>query len=438
MQEAITPVDHAIDATVVVPGSKSITNRALLLAALSPHPVLLEGMLFSDDTMTALSALQALGINLEVDQQKNTVTVEGAGGDVVYRNAEIYCHDAGTVARFFVPVLAALGGRYTVSASPQMTARPMRPLLAVLEQQGVSFEFLDKPYHLPFVMTSEGLSGGQVSLDISVSSQFLSGLLMAAPLAKTPLKVDAGALKDKPYVNMTARMIERFRPSSSDVILGFDPGVQSNQSPGIARHKTRGSNQKNVDSATYPIEPDASTASYFFAAAAVTCGKVTVPHLTRDALQGDTAFLSVLEKMGCVVSESEAGITVQGPAQLKGLGEVSFAGFSDTFMTLAAIAAFADSATTITGIAHTRHQESDRVESIATGLRALGVSIETTEDSITIEPGIPVGAKVSSCGDHRIAMSLSVVGLKVPGVVIEDAQAVKKTCPNFYALLRLM
>ncbi|MDF2941095.1 MAG: aroA, partial [Gammaproteobacteria bacterium] len=243
---------------------------------------------------------------------------------------------------------------------------------------------------------------------------------MAAPYAKNPLKLKSSKpLHQKPYVHMTLQIMKEFGIEASWV-------NEQTLSVPIAVYQAR----------NYQIEPDASTASYFFAMAALTGGKIHVPHLSRKSKQGDIQFLSLLEQMDCTVIEEQGGITVIGCAYLKGLGSIDMTGFSDTFMTLASLAVFADSPTTMHGLAHTRLQESDRIAAISDGLNRLGIKTESTHDSLTIYPGQPTGTRLSSCKDHRIAMSLSLIGLKVPGVIIEDAGCVAKTCPAYFELMQ--
>ena len=419
--ETITPVTQPIVSNITLPGSKSITNRAILLAALAIGTSELSGVLFSDDTLAALSVLQALGVAIEVDQQRFTCRIQGVGGEFLYQQAELYCHESGTLTRFLLPILAACSGLYRVSAAPSMMARPLAPLLKVLAAQGSEFSFEAEAWHMPFELTAQGLSGGALSVPLAQSSQFVSGLLMAAPYAKAPLQISTGDIARKPYIKMTIEMMAAFGCS-----VAVNAGVQATEfEVPLGRYQAQ----------NYAIEPDASTASYFFAMAALTQGRVTVQGLHANGLQGDLQFLMLLEKMGCAVEWSDHHITVQGPAVLRGLGKVSLSGFSDTFMTLAALVVFADAPTTLTGLAHTRLQESDRVTAMATELARLGVAVTTTEDSLTIEPGVPIGRVVQGHNDHRIAMSLALVGLKVPGLVIEGAECVAKTCPDYFARL---
>ena len=416
-QQTVLPVSQPIHGTVTVPGSKSITNRALLLAALAQGTSHLSGMLASEDSEAFVAALQALGVQCQWDYQLATCKVSGCDGQFPHAQAALYCRDAGTATRFLIPACAAMQGRYHFSASERMSERPIGPLLHVLEEQGTQFAFEKHAGQMPLLMQSQGLLGAEVQIDITLSSQFLSGLLIAAPLAKNPMVLNAGDLSHKPYVSMTVDMMADFGVE----VIRMDNTVMVH--PG------------QYQGHDYTIEPDASTASYFFAMAALTQGEVTVTGLQRQALQGDTQFLNTLEQMGCQIHESNQGITVIGPEKLHGLGTYCMSGFSDTFMTVAALAVFADSPTTLTGLAHTRLQESDRVAAMAQGLNQLGIHTDTTQDSLTIYPGQPRYGEVSSHHDHRIAMSLSLVGLRGAGVMIQDAHAVAKTCPDYFRML---
>lgn len=416
-QHTVLPVARPIIATTRVPGSKSITNRALLLAALAKGRSTLTGMLFSDDSEVMLEALKQLGVSLTIDRARQQVEIEGAAGRFPNIEANVYCRDAGTATRFLMAACAAMPhGRYHFSASERMMQRPSGPLISALQYQGTQFHFERQLQQMPFVMQAHGLAGGDVAVDIKDSSQFLSGLMMAAPYAKQRLALHAGDLSKRPYVRMTRSMMLAFGIAVDDT-SGVSPQLGCYQG------------------CSYAIEPDASTASYFFAIAALTRGEITVEGMSRQSLQGDTQFLTVLEKMGCLVADVPSGVVVKGPAQLKGV-TVDMTGFSDTFMTVAVLAPFADTPTTLSGLAHTRLQESDRIAAIEEGLNRLGIRTESTESTLTIYPGTPKGAVVSGHHDHRIAMSLALMGLKTPGVVIDGAECVAKTCPDYFERLR--
>ena len=314
--------------------------------------------------------------------------MSGAAGRVPASEANVWCADAGTAARFLLALCAAGHGRFALDASAQMRRRPMGPLLEALRAQGAAFEPAGAT-SLPVTVVAGGLSGGTVTLPGDVSSQFVSALLMAAPLARAPLAVTVDGLVSRPYVDMTLAMMAQF-------------GVEAERDD-YTSFRLRPATYQARD---YDVEPDASTASYFFAAAAITGGRVTVPGLRRrGGLQGDVRFVDVLEAMGCRVSDGDDGLTVEGPraagtgthvgteapAPLAGL-TVDMADISDTFMTLAAIAPFASSPVTITGIANVRLKESDRIAAMEDGLRRAGVRTESGPDHLRVLPGAPRGA----------------------------------------------
>lgn len=379
-----------------LPGSKSISNRALIMAALCREPSVLHNLLISDDTEACQQALEALHASKNID-----------------------CRDAGTVARFLLPICAALGGEYYFDGSERMRERPLGPLLKILQQQRIHFEFLEVPEKMPFKMHSLGLHGGEIKVDVSDSSQFLSGLLMAGPLTKKGLKIESTRIiAEQPYVLMTLQLMKHFgidHHYRNDFTIEVFPGV--------------------YQATQLTIEPDASTAAYFFAAAALTQRAITIMDLNDKSIQGDLRFLSILEKIGCTIKSTSNAIHVIGPASLKGLGEINMQGFTDTFMTLAVMAPFLPTPTIIRGLRHTRLQESDRVAAMAEGLSRVGIKTETTEDSLTIYPGIPHAAIIDSYRDHRIAMSFAIMGLKVSGIIIDGPECVSKTCPSFFQLL---
>jgi len=436
---AIQPARAGLDVVVPVPGSKSVTNRALLLTALAEGESTLEGALAADDTTAFVEGLRSLGFAI-AGEAAGRLRVRGAAGRVPASQASVWCGDAGTAARFLLALCAAGHGRFTIDASAQMRRRPMGPLLAALRAQGAAFEPAGTT-SLPVTVVGGGLAGGTATLPGDVSSQFVSALLMAAPLARAPLTITVDGLVSRPYVDMTLAMMAQF-------------GVEAERE-GYAWFRLRPAPYRALE---YVVEPDASTASYFFAAAAITGGRVTVPGLRRrGGLQGDVRFVDVLEAMGCRVTERDDGLTVEGPrdegpreaaagtgagtpaapAPLAGL-TVDMADISDTFMTLAAIAPCASSPVTITGIANVRLKESDRIAAMEDGLRRAGVRTESGPDHLRVLPGAPRGARIDPHGDHRIAMSFSVLGLRTPGIVVEDPDCVRKTCPTFYDLWRLL
>ncbi len=416
----IRPARADLDVVVRLPGSKSVTNRALLLAALARGESVLDGALEADDTLAFADGLRTLGVDVD-RQAAGRVRVLGAAGRLPAERATVACHDAGTAARFLLAACAASHGVYTVDGSPQLRRRPMGLLLRALEQLGT---VVDPPSaeRLPVIVTAHGLAGGDLELPGDLSSQFLSALLMAAPLGAAPLTVIVDDLVSRPYIDMTIAMMRAF-----GVTVARD-GYGRFTTPAPAAYAGR----------EFAVEPDASTASYFFAAAALTGGRVTVEGLHREgALQGDVRFADVLQAMGAVVRDTALGLQVEGTGLLNGL-TVDMGDISDTFMTLAAIAPYALSPVTITGIGNVRLKESDRIAAMEENLERAGVRVESGPDSLRVIPGAPHGAEIDSHGDHRIAMSFAVLGLRTPGIVVSDPSCVAKTCPRFFDLWRLL
>jgi 3-phosphoshikimate 1-carboxyvinyltransferase len=425
---AIRPARPGLDAAVRVPGSKSITNRALLLAGLAAGRSVLRGALEAGDTDAFAAGLRSLGV--AVERQGDEVVVAGAGGRLPAAEADVYCAEAGTAARFLLAAAAAGEGVYRFDAAPQLRRRPLGILLQALRAQGARTE-PESAGALPLTLRAGGLGGGSLRLPGDTSSQFVSALLMAAPLGRGPLDLRVDGLVSRPYVTMTLRMMESFG-------AGATVGGSADAGRGAGAATAAGDRYVVTPGAytarEYDIEPDASTASYFFAAAAVTGGRVKVLGLHRaGALQGDVAFLDVLECMGCSVTDEPDGVLVAGPAALAGL-TVDMADISDTFMTLAAIAPLATSPVTITGIGNVRLKESDRIAAMEENLGRTGVKTESGPDSLRVFPAAPRGARVDPHGDHRIAMAFSVLGLRAPGMVVEDPGCVAKTCPGFFDL----
>lgn len=414
---AIAPLAKPVSATVTVPGSKSITNRALVLAALTgdSFPGELHGVLRSEDTEVMISALQALSFQVEADWEKNLVRVYRGEGDFIPASkAELFVANSGTSMRFLTALVSLGRGRYRIDGVPRMRERPIGDLLDALGKLGVRAWSEAGNGCPPIVVESDGLAGGQASIRGDVSSQFLSALLMVAPFARKDVVLEVeGELVSAPYVTMTVAMMRRWGAAVS-----------------VDGRSFRISATREYRLAEYTIEPDASAASYFWAAAAIAGGSVTVSGLNRASLQGDVQFVDVLAQMGCRVEECDAGITVHG-GPLRGV-DVDMNDISDTVMTLGAVACFADGPTTIRNVGHIRHKETDRIAALATELRKLGAEVEERDDGLTITPCPLTGCAVDTYNDHRMAMSLALVGLKVPGVVIRNPGCVAKTYPAFW------
>jgi len=402
-------------ASIRPPGSKSITNRALVCAALARGESTLTGALDSDDTRVMIEGLRRLGIAVEHDPQAAVIRISGCGGCPPAERADLFVGNSGTTVRFLT-ALATLGhGTFRLDGTPRMRERPIGDLLEALGQLGADTRSEQQNGCPPVVVRAVGLPGGRATVAGDISSQFLSGLLMAAPCARGPVELAVrGELVSKPYVAMTLGVMDAF---------GVDVGHEGLRRFAIAApFPYRG--------CVYPIEPDASAASYFFATAAITGGEVTVEGLSRESLQGDVAFCDCLERMGCRVEYRPDAITVAG-GPLRGI-EVDMNAISDTVQTLAAVALFADGPTTVRGVAHIRHKETDRLGALATELRKLGAGVEELDDGLRITPAELHGARVDTYDDHRMAMSLSLAGLRVPGVVIRDPGCTAKTYPAFF------
>ncbi|MFF9002359.1 3-phosphoshikimate 1-carboxyvinyltransferase [Streptomyces achromogenes] len=396
-----------------VPGSKSLTNRALLLAAAAQGTSVLTAPLVSDDTLAFRQALDDLGVRIRSSDDDGTWEVTGLGRGP-RGTGRIWCADAGTAARFLPPLAAAGHGDFVFTGSDQLTARPVAPLADALRRLGAEVE-TGPDGTLPLRVRAEGLDGGELEVDSSLSSQFLSGLLMAAPLLRGGLLLKVRELVSRPYVDMTIALMRHF---------GAD--VAEDAPGGFAVRPT------GYRAAGLRIEPDASTASYFLAAAAVTGRTVTVPGLGHGSLQGDVRFAEVLERAGARVRRTEDAVTVTGTGTLRGGFAVDMGDISDTFMTLAAIAPLADAPLTIHGIGHARLKESDRIEAVARNLRALGVRTDTGRDWITVHPGATSPARIACHRDHRIAMAFSVLNLRTENLTLDDPGCVAKTFPGFH------
>lgn len=404
-----------LDARIRPPGSKSITNRALILAALAEGPSTLCGALDSEDTRVMIEALERLGLEPRVDLKNATIELTGGGGRFPQRQADLFCANSGTTIRFLAAMLAGVPGWYRLDGVPRMRQRPIGDLVTALVQLGAEIAYeLDAGFP-PLVVNSRGLTGGMATIRGDISSQFLSGLLMAAPLASgdVELRVE-GTLVSQPYVHMTLGVMRAFGVSvAADDLSRF--------------HVAAGGRYRGV---RYAIEPDASAASYFWGAAAVAGGRVLVEGLTRDALQGDVAFCECLARMGCQVEYLADGIAVTG-GRLRGI-DVDMNAISDTVQTLGAVALFAEGPTTVRGVGHIRHKETDRIGDLARELRKLGAQVDEFEDGLRIEPGPLRGCEVDTYRDHRMAMSLALAGLRVPGVVIRDPGCTVKTYPRYF------
>jgi 3-phosphoshikimate 1-carboxyvinyltransferase len=412
----VTPLERPPDATIRVPGSKSVTNRALIIAALAEGHSRILNPLFSDDSFWLMNALVRLGIDVSAGGERGEVHVCGQSGEISASGVDLFVGNAGTVARFLPPVLALGRGPYTVDGVPRMRERPVEDLVNAMRQLGAAVEYVGEIAKFPLTIRGGGIPGGEARVSASKSSQFISGLLMAAPYAEAPVTLHPEGRKEWPYVGITVALMRAF---------GVEV-VEANGRFTVA--------PAMYSSREYEVEPDASGASYFMAAAAVTGGRVRIPGLGSSSPQGDLRFAGVLRDMGCRVDITPDFIEVQGPNRLQGV-EVDMNAFSDTMITLSAIAPFATTPTTIKNVAHTRLQETDRLSAVATELNRLGIKTHTTPSSIRIIPDQVQSGVIRTYGDHRMAMAFAVTGLVASGIRIGDPGCVTKTFPGYFGAL---
>ena len=417
----IKPILHPLNATIRVPGSKSLTNRALLIASLANGTTCLTNALFSDDSRYFAKALQTLGFDIQLDEARHEMSVTGLGGKIPAAKAELFIGNAGTAARFLSAFLTLGNGEYILDGEPRMRERPIGDLIDALHQLGVE---LEANHNCPPVeIFAKGLPGGKTKIAGNISSQFLSALLMVAPYAQSPIEIELTTdLNSRPYVDMTVAIMRDF-------------GVEIERQ-GYSRFTIFPSSY--IPITNYQIESDASAASYFFAAPAICGGTVRVENISRNSKQGDVAFLDVLVLMGCEIKEGENYIEVTSANTLKGV-DVDMRDIPDTAQTLSAIAPFASSPTRIRGIASARVKETDRVHATCTELARLGIQVEEHEDGMMIYPCQTFKpASIQTYNDHRMAMAFSLIGLRFDGVRIEDPSCVSKTFPNFFEVLETL
>jgi 3-phosphoshikimate 1-carboxyvinyltransferase len=414
----VLPLKHPPNCEVQVPGSKSITNRALLIAALADGESTLEGALFSDDTHYMAEAWRQVGIVVREDAAAGRFDVCGRGGRVPAERADLYVGNAGTAMRFLVAALCVGHGHFRIDGTARMRERPIQDLLDALAQLGVRARSTAGNGCPPVAIDADGLPGGHARVTADKSSQFLSALLLAAPCARGRIDLElAGGLVAPPYIDMTIGVMQAFgaRVTREDRRrFTIDPQTYS------ARR--------------YRIEPDASSAHYFLAAAALCGGRVRVDGLGSNSLQGDVHFVDLLEQMGATVVRGDDFLEVRGGTQLDGI-EADMNAISDTAPTLAVLAPFARRSVVIRNIAHVRLQESDRLHAVATELQRLGVRVQELNDGLRIEPSTIRPGAVATYDDHRLAMAFALIGLRAPGIVIRDPDCVRKTFPDFFARL---
>lgn len=423
----VKTIKHPHPIEVTVPGSKSITNRALLIAALANGTSSLRGILFSDDSRVFLAALQSLGFTVEIDEGNKTVRIEGCGGAipcVTDKNddkimADVYVGSAGTAARFLTAFLGLSKGCFRISSSEQMKKRPMKELLEALCQMGAQVTYEEEAYHFPFVIRNDGWATHNVTVDVDKSSQFLSALLISSVLSDEDFHISVNGSHGMAYVEMTIAMMKQFgvavlASKEKEYIIAGNAAYHS------------------ID---YQIEPDFSAACYFYAMSPLLKVPAKVHAVQLMGLQGDIQFLYVLKDMGCTLFEENDGVVVLPPQDGIHGGEWDLSSFSDQALTLAAIAPFANAPVIIRGISHIRFQECDRIQAIETNLAAMGIQYGELEDGIMILPGIPHGCSIETFDDHRVAMAFSLPGLVTEQIEIQNPGCCRKTFENYFEVL---
>ncbi len=431
---SIIPFTSPCRGQAKVPGSKSITNRALLLSALSNRKVTLDGALFSEDIEIMVQALISLGFTVITDKQTARITVKGESGRIPNQSGDLFVGNAGTVARFLTAALCLrLGGKYRLDGTEAMRERPMQGLIDSLKQLGARFKFEKKDGHFPFVIATQGIKEGTWVVDATASSQILSAMLMVAPLAEETVEVVLkGNTVSKPFVKMTLNMCDHFS--------GGDAAFAINRN----NYKTISDKRYTSSSDNYRIEPDATAASYFLALPIATGGNCSLKGFIKDSIQGDVGFIEVLRKTGMLADFTNDGAYTEVQSELEGK-HFDFNDISDTFLTLAALAPLLRGNTVISGIAHTRKQETDRISAMANEIRKLGQEVLEEDDSITILPSLEnlrkkavEGVCIDTYHDHRVAMSFGILGSAdvlgngQPWLTIKDPMCCAKTFPKFF------
>jgi 3-phosphoshikimate 1-carboxyvinyltransferase len=423
----IEPIQKPFTATITPPGSKSLTNRALVIAALADGVGEVSNVLFADDTQHMFDNLVKLGFELQIDRDTKTVQVHGQSGKIPASSADLFCGNSGTTIRFLAAVCTLATGKFTLDGVARMRQRPIAALTSVLKNLGALITYSENEGYPPLSIDAHGLAGGIARYGSEVSSQFLSAILMIAPYARHEVRIDLDPYQTSwPYVAMTMQLMDHFAITPE---LIRDPKTAEPKQIIIPRGKYAATN--------YTIEPDASNASYFLAAAAINPhSTITIEGLGKSSLQGDVAFADVLHRMGADLIFGKDFLTIKGTKNLEGI-EVDLEPMPDTIQTLAVAALFAKGSSTIHGIHNLRVKETDRVAALSNELKKLGAEIEVEENTMTITPPQKITpAAIDTYDDHRMAMSFAIAGTRVEGITIKDSQCVNKTYPNFFDDLR--
>jgi 3-phosphoshikimate 1-carboxyvinyltransferase len=414
----IRPLKH-LNATVSVPGSKSYTQRALIIAALAEGQSRLENALIAEDTGYVIGALQSLGA--EVSADKEDICVSGFGGHPRNPRGEIYLGNNGTAMRLLTAVVALGQGPFTLTGSQRLRERPMQPLLDALTSMGVDARTEHENGYPPVIVHAHGLYGGKVTLTNIESSQYISALLISAPYAGSDTVIELkGKIPSLPYVEVTIDVMNQF---------GVEVSKQTNR-------RYRVQSGQRYRGSRYCIEGDCSSASYFFLAAALCRGRVRVQHINPYTLQGDIGILPIMERLGCTVIRGEDWVEVRGGELASGEYTFDMGAMPDMVPTLAVLAAVRTGRTIITNCAHLRLKESNRLQALATELNKIGVRVAERADDLVIEGDAPRGAEIATYNDHRIAMSFAVLGLAIAGMRIRDENCVDKSFPGFWGELQ--
>jgi 3-phosphoshikimate 1-carboxyvinyltransferase len=418
----ISPLRKSIVGEVVIPGSKSLTNRALIMASLAKGVSKITGISKSDDSGVLITALKKIGIKIR--QNANTVEIVGNDSNFTRFKGELKVGNAGTVTRFLISLACQIPGEISIDGSARIRERPVRDLVEALILMGAKIKYLGKKGFLPIVVRGGRLKGGTVSIKGNVSSQFISSLLIIAPLLKNSLTLKIiGKQVSKSYIDMTTDLMEKFgiEVEKNDLKSYF---INTNQK------------YKAID---YEVDGDASGASYFFAIAALTGSRIKVKNIDPQSKQGDIEFTKILKNMGCLVSENiiEKWIELEGPSSLKGI-VVDMTLMPDTAQTLAVVAAFAKGTTKITGLQTLKIKETDRLTALKNELLKIGIISKITNNSITIQGGRPHKATIETYNDHRMAMSFAMAGTKISGIKIQNPEVVNKSFPEFWRQLKIL
>ena len=415
----VKKVELPHDIETSVPGSKSITNRAMLIAALAEGTSVLHGVLFSDDSRCFMQALYDLGFPIHIDEEEETVTIEGFGGEIPNEEAEIYVGSAGTAARFLTAFLGFSKGRYRITASEQMKKRPMKELLVALEELGSQITYEEEEYCFPLTIGEFECKKSKVTIDVDKSSQFLSALLISSVLMPHNFLIKMSGSHGMAYVNMTIRMMQQFGVAVERTITGA----------------YRRKHDKGYEAREYIIEPDVSAACYFYALAPLLRVNVKVKNVHMDCLQGDIKFLKVLVRMGCRIESEEDGVLLLPPKDKFLGGSFDLSTFSDQALTLAAIAPFASSKVCMMNIGHIRYQECNRIDAIVQNLAKMGIAAVEQGNNVFILPGGPIACDIETFDDHRVAMAFALVGTLVEGIRIQNPGCTRKTFENYFEVL---